>query len=55
MEAYLTMEYARAMADDIQAEEVRYGQLIGLAIGLSATVAGRLIFLIGEGLLRWLA
>lgn len=42
------LEYALLVADDIDADEVRYGQLITLAIGLSSLVVARSVWLLAE-------
>ena len=54
MEIFVMTEFALT-TDDVRPEDVRHGQLIGLAIGLSVALAGRLIFLAGAYLLRYLA
>jgi hypothetical protein len=43
MESYLAVEYAKSIMPDIEADEVHFGQLIALAIGLFLACLGNVI------------
>ena len=46
MESCLFIECAANMMPDIDMNDVRFGQLMALATGLSATILARLVYLL---------
>ncbi len=52
-EAGLMHEDARLVQSDIKPEDVRYGQLLVLAIGLALVVAGHVAWWAGKWLFGW--
>lgn len=43
MESYLAIEYAKSIMPDLEMDEVYFGQLIALAVGLFLACLGRVI------------
>lgn len=43
MESYLAVEYAKSIMPDLEMDEVYFGQLIALAVGLFLACLGKII------------